>query len=204
MIRLQNVFKMSFLQDVFARHRQDALKTSWKDVLNMSWRRLKDVLKKSWRCFCKTSWRRLAKVLKTYGQGEYIGLDQDVLWRRMINKNIFIFIKMSWRRRPKTSSSRRMFAGLVLIKLCYLIALRRHYSTAKCLFLHSFWSTEDNSSNKFDHRILTLFLLKMLIIFLLQDNAIHLSLESLKELFGFDNITCVLKCRQNIYWFFNM
>ena len=50
--------------------------------------------------------RRLEDVLKTYGQDEYIGLDQDVLKtssededeRRL--QDVF-----------KTSSSRRMFAG---------------------------------------------------------------------------------------------
>ena len=87
MIRLQNVLKMSSRR---------ICKTSWRrfeDVLKMSWRGLENVL--------KTSWKRLEDVLKTNGQEEYIGLDQDVLktsWRRMINKNIFVFIKMSWRR----------------------------------------------------------------------------------------------------------
>ena len=188
MIRLQNVFKMSSLQDIFARHCEDVLKTSWiclEDVLKTSWRSLEDV----WTRWIYWSWpRRL----------------EDVWLIRIYSSSSRCLEDVFWRRRPKTSSSRRMFAGLVLIKLCYLITLRRHYSTTKCLFLHSFWRTEDNSSNKLDHRILTLLLLKVLIIFLLQDNAIHLSLESLKELFGFDNITCALKCRQNIYWFFNM
>ena len=36
-------------------------------------------MKTSWRYLCKTSWRCLEDVLKTYGQDEYIGLDQDVL-----------------------------------------------------------------------------------------------------------------------------
>ena len=65
MIRLQNVLKMSSRR---------ICETSWRrfeDVLKMSWRRLEDVL--------KTSWKRLEDVLKTYGQDEYIGLDQDVL-----------------------------------------------------------------------------------------------------------------------------
>ena len=66
----------------------------------MFWRRLEDVLKTSWRCLedvLKTSWGRLEDVLKTYSQDEYIGLDQDVFWRR----------------RRKTSSSRWMFGGTV-------------------------------------------------------------------------------------------
>ena len=62
----------------------------------------------SWRCMAKMSWRRL----------------EDVFWRRKAKANIFILIKMSWRRLLKTktkdvfktSSSRRMLAGLLLLK----------------------------------------------------------------------------------------
>ena len=46
----------------------------------------------------KTSWRRLEDVLKTYGQDEYVGLDQDVLktpWTRKAKANIFVIIKTS-------------------------------------------------------------------------------------------------------------
>ena len=39
--------------------------------------------------------------------------------------------------------------------------------------------------------------------FLLHDNAIILHLESLKEGFA-HNLSCVLKCRQDIYSFFNI
>ena len=83
-------------------------------------RRLEDVLKMPWRHFCKTSWKRFEDVLKTYEQDEYIGLDQDVFWRRLTKENIFVLIKLSWRRledvfwrrRWKTSSlGRRMFTG---------------------------------------------------------------------------------------------
>ena len=85
------------------------------------------------RYLCKTSWRclenvfakRLEDVLKMYGQDEYIGLDQDVFWRRKAKANIFVLIKTSWRRlqdifwrrrrkTSKTTSSRRMFAGKCL------------------------------------------------------------------------------------------
>ena len=41
--------------------------------------RLENVLKISLPDVSKMSWRRLENVLKTYGQDEYIGLDQDVL-----------------------------------------------------------------------------------------------------------------------------
>ena len=134
MIRLQNVLKISF-----------------EDVLKMSSKRLEDVLnlKMSWRRFCKTSWRRIENVLarrledvlktsskrledplKTYGQDEYIGLDHDVFWRRMAKANMFVLIKTSWRRledalwrrRWKTSSSRRIFAGDRLAKECWIYA----------------------------------------------------------------------------------
>ena len=48
----------------------------------MSWRRLEDALKTFLQDVLKTSWKRLEDVLKTYDQDEYIGLDQDVFWRR--------------------------------------------------------------------------------------------------------------------------
>ena len=116
-ITLQDVLKMSWrpLEEVlktFWRCLEDVLKTSWRHLGKTSWRRLG---KTSWRCLGKTSWRRLENVLKTYGQDEYIGLDQDVLnwrrledvfWRRKANANIIVLIK--------TSSSRRMFAGMKL------------------------------------------------------------------------------------------
>ena len=85
MIRLQNVLKM------FSRR---ICKTSWRrfeDVLKMSWRGLENVL--------KTSWRRLEDVLKTYGQDEYIGLDQDVL--KTSSEDV-------WLIRIYSSSSRRL------------------------------------------------------------------------------------------------
>ena len=68
------------------RHLEDVFITSWRrleDALKRSWRRFKDVLKTSSKCLedvLKTSWsRRLEDLLKTYGQDEYIGLNQDVL-----------------------------------------------------------------------------------------------------------------------------
>ena len=59
------------------------LKTSWRYLWKTSWRCLEDILK----TFFMTSWRRFEDVLKTcwqdvlktYGQDEYIGVDQDVL-----------------------------------------------------------------------------------------------------------------------------
>ena len=82
----------------------------------MSWK----VLKISLQDILKTSWRRLEDVLKKYGPDEYIFLDPDIFWRRKAKANIFVLIKTSWlrpeevfwRRRRKTSSLRRMFAGI--------------------------------------------------------------------------------------------
>ena len=159
MIRLENVLKISLqdvlktswrcLEDVF----QDVLKTFWRrleDVLKTSWKRLEDVLKMSWRRFCKTSWRcledvfarrledvlktswkRLEDVLKTYGQDEYIGLDQDVLkmssedvrlrqtyssWSRRLEDVLKMSSEDEDERRLEdaftTSSSRRIFGGV--------------------------------------------------------------------------------------------
>ena len=112
---------------------QDVLKTSWKhieDVLKMPWRDLEDIFKKSWRRLGKTSWRHLENVLKTSWR-----CLENVLktsWRHMAKTNILVLTKTSsedvrlrwtyssWSRRledvlwrRKTSSSRRMFAGLV-------------------------------------------------------------------------------------------
>ena len=114
---LQNAYKVSSwrcLEDVLKtswRCLEDVLKMTWRSFYNTSWRRLEEVL--------KTSWRRLENVLKTYDQNEYIGLDQDVFWRRISIANMFVLKTSSEdedKRRFqdvfKTSSSRRMFAGL--------------------------------------------------------------------------------------------
>ena len=162
--RLEDVLKISWrsfsrrLKDVLARRLEDVLKTSSKrleDVLKTSWRRLEEVLKTSWRLLedvLKTSWRRLEDVLKTYGQDEYIGLDQDVLktssedvtqqtffglqhvlktsWRHVLKmsstrlqRNNFTSSKTSWRRMAKTNI-------LVLTKTSSEdVRLRRTYSS---------------------------------------------------------------------------
>ena len=136
MTSLQDALKTSWtcLEDVFARRLEDVLKMSWKrlskiswrcleDVLNTSWKCLGDVLKMSWRRFCETPWRRPEDVLKTS-------------WRRITKTNILVLVKTSseiisvrwvyssWSRRLlktktkdvfKTSSSRRMFAGFIVL-----------------------------------------------------------------------------------------
>ena len=114
MIRLQNVLKM--LEDVFATRLEDVLKTSW--------RRLEDVFKTSWRRMDKTyilvltktetSWRRL----------------EDVDWRRMINKDIFVFTKTSWRRlenvfwrRRRKTSSRCLQDVFIKTNVCWVVTI---------------------------------------------------------------------------------
>ena len=100
MVRLQNVLKAmssKLLKGILARR-----------FGKTSWRRFEDVLKTSWQ-----------EVLKTYGQDEYIDLDQDILktfWRRLLRtkaKDVF-----------KKSSSRRMFNGrceriCLYVRVCF-------------------------------------------------------------------------------------
>ena len=128
--RLQNVLKTSWrcLEDILktsSKRLEDVLKMSWRHFCKTSWRRLENVLKTSWQDVLKTSWKRLEDVLKTYGQDKYIGLDQDVLktssedvrlgrtyssWSRRL-------LKMKTKDVFKTSSSRRMFAGIPVLSL---------------------------------------------------------------------------------------
>ena len=133
MIRFENFLKRS-LQDVFitsSRRLQNVLKTSWRYLENAFARRLEHVLKTSWRCLehalagrledvWKTSWRRL----EDYHQDDYIGLDQDIL---------------------KTSSSRRMFAGISFEDLTLELQIQFNLMTSltcKFYFLSVFNRTE--------------------------------------------------------------
>ena len=59
-----------------------------------------------------TPWKRLEDVLKTYGQDEYIGLDQDVL--KMSCRRV---LKTKRKDAFKTSSSRRVFEEVFAIHL---------------------------------------------------------------------------------------
>ena len=121
---LEDVFKTSWrrLEDVL----KTFFKTSWRrfeDVLKMSWRRLENVLKTSWRRLenvLKTSWRRIAKTnILVLTKTSWRRLE-DVFWRRKAKANIFVLIKTSSEDEDerrledvfKTSSSRRMFAGM--------------------------------------------------------------------------------------------
>ena len=106
-MRLKDVLKLYYQEQFNLIIRlENVLKTSLQDVLNnvmkASWKRLEDVLKtfsqdvlaRLLEDILKTLWKRPEDVLQTDDQDEHIGLDQDVFWRR----------------RQKTSFSRRMFA----------------------------------------------------------------------------------------------
>ena len=135
-------------------------KTSWRCLENVFARRLEAVLKRSWRCLedaLNLSWKRFEDVWKTYGQDEYIGLDQDVFWRHMTKANIFVLIKTSWRRLLKTktkdvfkTSSWRLhqdecLMGIIIIKYVWICLLRQEseYASgnkyAKILNVTKFW-----------------------------------------------------------------
>ena len=115
---------------------QNVLKASLQDVLKMSWRliagRLEIVLKTSWRRLCKTSWRCLEDVLKmpwrrilqdvfkTYGQSEYIGLDQDILktssadkWLRRIYSSWSIHLEDVFKMSSEDKDKRRLQGAFI-------------------------------------------------------------------------------------------
>ena len=142
-VRLEKVLKMSWrrFQNVLKtswRRFQNVLKTSGKrlqDVLKMfcKWTRLEDILARRLEDVLKRSWKLLEDVLKTHGQDEYIGLDQHVLKKTSSEDVRLRRTYSSWSRRLKTSSedederrlqdvfkttsSRRMFAGLDLARV---------------------------------------------------------------------------------------
>ena len=123
--RCLEVISSRRLEDVLMTPWRHLAKTSWRcleDVFKTSSKRLEEVLKMSWKRFCNTSWRCLKNVLKTS-------------WRRMAKTNILVSTKTSWkdvwlrqisstwsrrlehvfwRRRRKTSSSKRIFGGYVI------------------------------------------------------------------------------------------
>ena len=89
---------------------QDVLKMSWKfleDAFKMSWKRLEDVLKISWRRLenvLKTSWRRITKTIILVLTKTFWRNLEDVYWRRMTKANIYVLIKTSWKRLLKTKT----------------------------------------------------------------------------------------------------
>ena len=133
MIRLENVLKISF-QDVLkmsSKRLEDVLKMSWRRFCKTSWRRLEDVLKTSWRRLEDVwprriywSWpRRLEDVLKTYGQDEYIGLDQDVL--KTSSEDV-------WLRRICSSWSRRLEDVFIKTNVCWVMMMKRMMMNCFC------------------------------------------------------------------------
>ena len=113
---------------------ENVLKTSLQDVYKTPWRGLEDVLKTlktSWICMARTNILVLTKTSWRCLEG--------VFWRRMIKTNIFVLIKTSWRRFLKTktkdffktSLSRRMFAGLllILIESNYKLRISAYFGT---------------------------------------------------------------------------
>ena len=79
------------LEDIFARHLENLLKTSW--------RLFQNVLKMHLQAVFKTSWRRL----------------EEVFWRRKAKANIQLDQDVFWRQGRKTSSSRWIVDGMLHI-----------------------------------------------------------------------------------------
>ena len=115
------------LKNVLNTSRRNVFKTSWR-YLDVFAKRLEDFLKRqiikiiySCRCFSKTSWKRLeGKSLKWMYSCWLIHLE-DVFWRHMTKANILVLMnKLEHKDESclqdvfRTSSSRRMFAGLLL------------------------------------------------------------------------------------------
>ena len=98
-------------------HLENVLKTSFQDVLKMSWRRLGEAfrkslrgfcktsrgrLKTSWRCLGKTPWRCLEDVLKT--SPELLQIVLKMSWRRLCKtfwRHLWNDLKTTWRRMAK-------------------------------------------------------------------------------------------------------
>ena len=82
------------LEDVFARRLEDVLKTFWRHLGMLSWRRLENVLKTSWRCLEDVFARRLEDVLKM--SWRHLG---KTSWRRLLKtktKDVFIKANVCW------------------------------------------------------------------------------------------------------------
>ena len=102
-------------------------KTSWnasRRICDTSWRRFEDVLKTSWRRMDKTYILVLTKTKTSRRRLE------DVLWSRMINKDIFVFIKTSWRRlenvfwrQRRKTSSRCLQDIFIKTNVCWVLTI---------------------------------------------------------------------------------
>ena len=88
------------LEDVFKTYLRDVLKTFWRCL----GRRLEKVLKTFLQDVLKTSSKCLQDIWTRPICWSWPRRLEDVFWRRKINKNIFIFMKTSWRRLLKTKT----------------------------------------------------------------------------------------------------
>ena len=116
------------LEDIFTRRLEDVLKTVWTCLEDIFARRLADVLKMSWWRFYKSLEDvlviRLEDVFKTYGQDEYIGLDEDVLKTSSEEHDYSEYIRLdqdvlktSWRLLQDIFWRRRQKANVCWVKM---------------------------------------------------------------------------------------
>ena len=134
--RLEHVLR-TFLQDVlktFWRCLENVLARYLEDVLKMFWTRLENVSETSWRCLEDVFARRLEDVLKTFWRRLEDVWPRRIYWswsRSLVDvlktSSEIISVRWvysSWSRRLlktktkvvfKTSSSRRMFAGFIVL-----------------------------------------------------------------------------------------
>ena len=131
-ICLKDVLKTCYQEQINLMIRLENVLKTLEDVLKMSWRYLEDGFARRLvlvRCLeenvlKKTSWRRLEDVLKTYGQDEYISLDQDVL--KTSSEDVWLrWIYLSWSKRLKMSSEneRRLQDVLIKTNVCWIIII---------------------------------------------------------------------------------
>ena len=117
-------------------HLENVLKISLQDVLKMSWRRFENVL--------KTSWKRLEDALNTYGQDEYIGLDQDVLKTSSEDMRLRRTYSSWWRRLEdvfKTSPAnedKRRLQDIFKTNVCWDGISLRHFVFAHSLLIEGY------------------------------------------------------------------
>ena len=135
---------------------------SWR-LFKTSWRRLEELLARHLQDVFKTSWRHMTKtnilvLIKTPWRHL-----EDVSWRRMCKANILVLIKTSSveedeRRLQdvlKTSSSRRMFAGMLflrdahtnyLFKPSSILKFHDKFAIENCVLIHNCFKKTTSSA----------------------------------------------------------
>ena len=109
---------------------QNVLKVSSRRICETSWRRFEDVLKTSWRCLenvLKTSWRRMEKTnILVLTKTSWRCLEA-VFWRRLINKNIFVFIKTNvcWALSSLKCANQIILCFLFLSLLLLVVSIKK-------------------------------------------------------------------------------